>query len=131
MDPITTAIGGGLLVGAAKGATTVGEQAVVDSYAGLKALIVKRFGDSKVTKAVAELEANPESDARRAVLHEEVQSSGADKDPELLTAAQKLLDAVGEAGGIKQNILTATGDGNAQAADGGTASVTHVHLPKP
>jgi hypothetical protein len=88
MDPITAAIVAAVAAGAAK----VGGQAVADAYAGLKALLKRKFGaDSKVVKATEEVEANPESKSRPAILSEEVMAAKADQDSEILKAAEALL----------------------------------------
>lgn len=86
MDPIAIAI---LTVIATK--TT--EQVVVDAYKALKKLLKRKFGaKSKIIEAVDALEANPESAARKEVVKEEIATSKAYRDPELLQAAQILLD---------------------------------------
>jgi hypothetical protein len=91
MDPITTAVLAAAAAGAASGATEVGKQVLVDSYNGLKGLIASKFGkDSDVADAVIRLEKEPDSQARRALLAEEVTKSGADKDDEVRAAAEKV-----------------------------------------
>jgi hypothetical protein len=88
MDPISVA----LIAAAAAGVTKVGEQAVVDAYNGLKALIVRRFGaDSKLARAVSDLEEEPKSEASKALVAERLAAAKADLDPDLTAAAQKLL----------------------------------------
>jgi hypothetical protein len=88
MDPITAAIVAAVAAGAAK----VGGQAIQDAYAGLKALLKRKFGaESKVVKATEEVEANPESKSRPATLSEEVMAAKADQDSEILKAAEALL----------------------------------------
>jgi hypothetical protein len=85
MDPITGAIVAAL--------TALAEPAVKDAYAGLKAVIVRRFGrGAEVTKAVKTLEAKPDSPGRRAALAEEIAASGAAQDQELLRLAQLLAE---------------------------------------
>ena len=95
MDPITTAIVAGLAAGATAGATQVGKKALVDAYSSLKALVLKKFGkENTLTKAVAELEAKPDSKGRQLTLEEEVEAAGAGKDPELVQAAKLLVTAL-------------------------------------
>lgn len=95
MDPITASIVAALAAGAVSGATKVAEQVVFDAYSKLKELLGKKFGvKSKVIKAVKELEVNPKSEARKAVLNEEVVAVKADKDVDLLKAAQALLKTI-------------------------------------
>ena len=84
MDPITLAIVGAL--------ASLSQTAIKDAYQGIKALIQKKYGsDSKAAKAVNDLEANPKSEGRKAVLNEELVSAGAGKDVELAAQAQNLL----------------------------------------
>jgi hypothetical protein len=91
MDPITTAVLAGIAAGATGGVTEVGKQTLVDAYTGLKRLIQRKFGaDSDVAEAVEKLEQNPDSQARRGVLAEEVTSTGADKDAEIVQAAAQV-----------------------------------------
>jgi hypothetical protein len=81
--------------GIARGAETVGEKLLVDAYNGLKTLLKKKFGgDSDVVRAVDDLEARPDSVARKGVLHEEITRAKAAEDPEIQKAAQAVLDQV-------------------------------------
>lgn len=130
MDPITTAIVAAVSAGALAGATKLGEQVIVDGYAKLKELLGKRFGvKSKVVKAVKELESNPKSGARKAVLQEEIANSKADQDAELLKTAQALLKVIKAKPGGEQIIQMAVGDQNIQVA--GDGNVVNVNTPKP
>jgi hypothetical protein len=94
MDPVTVTIVSALAAGAAAGATDVATNAIKDAYAGLKSLIVGRYGET--SEAVDLVTANPASKARQAVLAEELEKTGAVGDGELKEAAQALLDAVSE-----------------------------------
>jgi hypothetical protein len=85
MDPITTA----LALGASAGVKSIAEKAIKDSYAGLKALIQRKYATVKVEQ----LEVDPSSKNRRGVLEEELAVAGADKDREVLQKAQELLEA--------------------------------------
>jgi FKBP-type peptidyl-prolyl cis-trans isomerase len=125
MDPITTAILAAIAAGAMAGTIKVGEQALVDAYGKLKELLQKKFGSkSKLVKAVKELETNPKSAARKEVVKEEVATAKADRDKELLEAAQALLNSVKALPGGIQIIQTAIGDQNIQiAGDGNTVNV--------
>ena len=87
MDAVTTAI----IAAAGAGVTKLSEAALVDSYEALKNKIKQKFGRSKVTEAIAELEHKPDSQGRRAVLQEEITAAGVDADAEIGTAAQALL----------------------------------------
>jgi disulfide oxidoreductase YuzD len=84
MDPITTAI----LAALAK----LAEPAIKDSYEGLKAIIVRKFGTHhEIVRAVDNLEKKPDSAGRKETLKEEIVGSGAVADTELLAAANSLL----------------------------------------
>ena len=119
MDPITAAIVAAVAAGAAK----VGGQAVADAYAGLKALLKRKFGaESKVVKATEEVEANPQSKSRPATLSEEVTAAKVDQDPEILKAAEALLAKLKDAPG-GQTILNQTVSGSGHIFSG-TGNVT-------
>jgi hypothetical protein len=91
MDPITTAVLSGIAAGATGGATAVAQQALVDAYSGLKGAIQRRFGaDSDMAEAIAALEKKPDSHGRRSTLAEEVANAGADKDAEIVQAAEQV-----------------------------------------
>lgn len=122
MDPITAAIIGAVASGLAAGTTDTAKKVVADAYEGLKSLIKRKFGsESKVAQAVAYVEANPQSEARKAVLQEEVATAKADRDEELVAAANALIEQIKSLPQgqqyIKQNTQTATGSGNYQAQD--------------
>jgi hypothetical protein len=128
MDPVTLAIIAAIAAGLAKGAGDVAQSAVGDAYRGLKQLLARKFGHtSDVVKAVDDAEAKPESEARKSVLREEIEASGAGTDPEIVAAAQQLLEHLGNpAGG--SNVQQAKGSYIAQAAQGGSAQV-HIGSP--
>jgi hypothetical protein len=112
MDPITTAVMAAL--------GQLAEPAVKDAYEGLKSLLVRKFGKpSEVVKAVETLEAKPDSAGRRETLTEEIASSGAGRDTELLKLAQALLEksrsTTGGTHSVKQHVV---GDGNVVAGSG-------------
>lgn len=130
MDPVTTAIVAAITAGIAPGVTEVSKKAIVDAYDGLKALIRRKFGkDSELAEAVDKLEQHPESAGRKETLKEEVETAGAEKDPEILAAAQALLEKIQAQPGGEQHIQTAIGSYIAQADRGGRASV-NVTNPK-
>lgn len=124
MDPVTTAIIAALAAGIIKSSSTVGEKAIVDAYEALKALIQHKFGsDSKVAKAVNELEEEPDSEGYKAVLKEQVAKAKVDQDSEVLTAAQALLDKLQAQPDGAQAVQQATGSYIAQAMHGSSANV--------
>src|SRR5947207_4160124 len=85
MDQITTAVLAAL--------GQLAEPAVKDAYEAVKALLVRKFGKaSDVVKAVEAVEAKPDSAGRQTTLTEEMASSGAARDGELLQLAQALVE---------------------------------------
>jgi hypothetical protein len=89
MDPLTSLVMA-LAAGAAAALKPVAGQVIKDSYAGLKALITRKYAQVHVDQ----LEANPSSKNRRGVVEEELAAAGADQDAEVLQHAQALLEAI-------------------------------------
>jgi hypothetical protein len=86
-------------------------------------------GDSKekVIKAIDELEKEPDFEPHKAALQGRITQAEADKDTDVLKAAQALMDQVKtQPGGTQaiQNIQNVYGDYSAVAGAGGTATVT-------
>lgn len=131
MDPITAAIVAAISAGAMGGLTEVSKTALTDAYGKLKALLVKKFGkESEVVQAVEQVEAKPASDARKALLTEEVATVKADQDSELLALAQAVQQVLELSPEHAAHTQTATGNYIAQADRGSTASV-HIGTPPP
>lgn len=134
MDPITAAIMAAVSAGAIGGLTEMSKTALTDAYEKLKALLVKKFGkESEVVQAVEQVEARPASNARKALLAEEVAAVKADQDNELLAGArtlQQVLQSLPEHTGHTEHSQTATGNYIAQADRGSSASV-HIGTPPP
>ena len=129
MDPITAAIVAALAAGGLSGATKVAEQAISDAYSKLKELLGNKFGaKSKLVKAVKELETNPKSEARKSVVMEEVTAAKANKDADLLKAAQTLLKVIKAKPDGEQIIQMAMGDQNLQIT--GDGNVVSINTPK-
>ena len=129
MDPITAAIIAALTAGALSGLTDTSRKLIADAYTGLKSLLLKKFGgQSPVVQSVTNLEARPESPNRQGVVQEEVQAAKADQDPDLLQAAQSLLEEIKAQPGGEQHIQNAIGSYIAQADHGSTATV-NVNRP--
>ena len=104
---------------------------IVEAYEALKAAIRNKLGiDSDADKAVAALEAKPESEGRKSTLKEELTAAKADQDPQILAAAQALLDKLKAQPGGEQIIQQATGSYIAQASHGSSASVNIGERPK-
>ena len=96
MDPVTLIVAA-LAAGAALGLKDTASAGVQDAYAGLKALVKKRFaGRPKGELVLAEHEAAPETWEKP--LAAELATAGADRDGELVAAAQALMRLVDEAG---------------------------------
>ncbi|HEU4559313.1 MAG TPA: hypothetical protein VFS20_15760 [Longimicrobium sp.] len=88
MDPLTTTIVAAL--------QKLSEPAVRDAYAGLKALIQRKFGSgSGISGALEGAETKPDSPGRAAVLEEEVQAAAAGRDGEVMAAVAALEKAIG------------------------------------
>jgi hypothetical protein len=90
MEPIsaialTLALGAGAFAG-----KTVVSELVKDAYASLKDLVKSRY--PKVS--VEQLEGGPESEKRRAVIEEDLATSGAGQDTELAAAAHTLIKLI-------------------------------------
>ena len=105
MDPISLIIAA-LVAGTTKAASDV----VPDAYYALKALIKRKFtGEPKAEIILEEHEKDPET--YEAPMKKKLTEAGADKDPEIVTAAQELLKQLRpeDSAGGKFN-LKVTGD---------------------
>jgi hypothetical protein len=92
MDPITLIVTA-LAAGAAAGVQGTAASAVKDAYAGLKALVKKRFaGRPDAELILARHERAP--DTWQAPLAAELRDAGADRDPDLVTTARALMDLI-------------------------------------
>ncbi len=117
MDPITAAI----VAAISSGMAEVGKESVLDAYKALKSLLSRKFGShSQVIKAVEDLEHNPSSQARTAVLQEEVAKTKADQDPDLRRAAYNLYQHVNRSSVSRSNQV-AYGNKNVQQQAGQNA----------
>ena len=89
VDPITVIMGALSLAGTL--ATPISDQAVKDGYAGLKSLIVQRFGkkDASLETTLAKYEQNP--DVWKEPMRDVLQGVGADKDQEVVDHATELV----------------------------------------
>jgi hypothetical protein len=97
MDPITLVVTA-LAAGVALGVKDTASAAVKDAYAGLKVLVRNRLrGRQDAELVLARYEQAPET--WQAPLMAELAEARADRDRDLIVAAQALLDLVGETGG--------------------------------
>lgn len=89
MDPITLAITTAL--------GNLGQSVIKDAYDALKAALQKKFGaDSDLVDAVDKFEQKPESKARETLLQEEVDTTKAMEDTELIQLAESLIEKIKE-----------------------------------
>lgn len=122
MDPVTLIVTA-IVAGVAAAAKPTAEQAVKDAYAGLKALIQRRFADKgDVTPALEQVENKPESAGRQEMLKEELDEAGAGQDSDVLEAARELLALLQPQGADQSQIATAD-HGSAAATGRGAAAV--------
>jgi len=89
MDPITAVVTA-LALGATSALKDTAAAVIKDAYAGLKAVIQKRYAKLDIKH----LEEAPQSKARRDVLKEEMQKVGLDQDSEVLQKTKELLELV-------------------------------------
>ncbi|GHO76355.1 hypothetical protein KSD_41260 [Ktedonobacter sp. SOSP1-85] len=92
MDPIST-VEAALTAGAVASAQPLAGQALKDVYQGLKALIVRRYGDKpKVQETLKEHEEDPETFAKP--LQKALRTAQVENDEEILEAAQHLMTLI-------------------------------------
>ncbi|WP_339133771.1 MAG: hypothetical protein WGN25_13660 [Candidatus Electrothrix sp. GW3-4] len=124
MEPVITSIAAAVALGAAAGLKDTASKAVTDAYAGLKKLIQDRYNkDEDVTDAFDYLVKKPEAEGRQQELAKALQEVEADKEHELVHAAEALLAEVEKQPGgeeavnhiVNQLII---GDGNIVAGAG-------------
>jgi hypothetical protein len=89
MEPIS-AIVAAIAIGAAAALKEVSAQSVKDAYAGLKALIQRKY--TKIS--LAQLEDTPGSTIQRAAVEESLKKTDAEHDQELLLKVKEMMDAV-------------------------------------
>ena len=114
MEPLTL-IATAVALGASEGARETGKKVVVDLYAGLKALITRRY--EAVDAEVVGVESEPEEPLRRQLLAKKLGQAGAGDDEELRALADELLEQIAENApeaaetiGVKLTRLEAGGD---------------------
>ena len=121
LETIVTA----LLGGAAAMGGKVASEAAKDGYTALKNLIVQKLGlNSDAAKAIATLEAKPDSEGRQKTVTEELADAKVGDDPALVEAARRLqaaLEQLPPEG--RAHVQHAVGNYIAQASGGSTAKV--------
>lgn len=135
MDPLSVIVAA-LVAGAAEAAKPAAAQAVRDAYAGIKALIGRKFG--RASTPLLGVEEKPVSETRQAALKEELADAGAAGDPEIRTAVDALIAALKQyapqsAAGFTTTITgavsgpVAIGGGHAIQSGGGTVFMGAVN----
>ena len=98
MDPITLAITTAL--------GNLGQTVIKDAYDALKEALQQKFGaDSDLIEAVDKLEQKPDSNARQAVLQEEIEESKAAQDAEIIQIAKAIIEQLKDLPGMQVEIL--------------------------
>ena len=129
MDPVTTAIAAALTAGATAGLTETAKTAITQAYQTLKDMLRNKFGsESNLLKSVEVLEAKPTAVGRQQTLNEEIIDGKAHQDPDLLQAAQNLLQQVKAQPGGERHVLHVIGNYNAVVQGIGNATV-NVNTP--
>lgn len=111
MDPVTFIVMA-LAGGASAGLTDAVSQGIKDAYVGLKSLVLHRVKDQPAGE-VAVIEHEKDPDTWSTPLAKTLTNAGADQDPELVTAAERLmalLDPAGAQAGKYTVNIAATGD---------------------
>jgi hypothetical protein len=96
MDPISIIVAA-VAVGAIAGVKDTAGQVVKDAYAGLKALLYRRFAGNREAEAALDRSEHLIG-ADQAQLAQHLRAAGAADDPELVTAAQAVLRRADPAG---------------------------------
>ena len=96
MDPVSLALITAISTGVMSSVTDATKASLVAGYMALKTRVVEKISSlhPKVPEALTELEASPTSQARQAVLVEEVTAAQIPHDAELLNLAQALLQQI-------------------------------------
>lgn len=111
MDPVSMVLAG-LAAGATAAAQDTASQAVKDAYAGLRALLKKRFEKKpQAEMALAEYEKDP--DTWQKPLQKSLVEAGADRDEAIVRQAQQVLKLVNpqQASQGKYNVQIGEGKG--------------------
>jgi hypothetical protein len=93
MEPVLITVVTALVAGAAAKAKDVASQAVIDAYAGLKAVVVRKLGK---VGAVQSVEDDPVSEPARAALVEALAKRDIEGDRQLRAFADRIIEALAE-----------------------------------
>jgi RIP homotypic interaction motif len=129
MDEITlilTALATGASAGAIEALKDEAKDKAMASYGKLRDLVTRRFREAGTTNAegtLADYEDDPETYKKG--LSKKLGAAGADQDPDILTAAQALVDLIG-APGLRAGkySVTVTGSKGVQVGDHNTQTNT-------
>jgi hypothetical protein len=94
VEPIIPTIIAALVAGSVAAAQDVASEAIKDAYSGLKALVLRCCGAAK--DPVEAIEQDPQDEAEQKVLAKRLSKPEVSLTPEIVTAAQELLDRVDE-----------------------------------
>jgi len=103
MDPVSLVVSA-LVAGLAAGVQSTAQQVVSDSYQALKNLIIRKYGQ-RAGASVEQLELNPKSPGRQAVVEEELRAAGAGTDPELQQLAGTLLQMLDNPRAVAEQVV--------------------------
>lgn len=121
MEPLSI-----ILTSLVAGATVVGKgvagEVVKDAYTKLKGVLLREFGaKGDMETALAQVEDKPESDGRKSVLEEELETAKAAQDDEIVQSAKAMLDLLKEHGLLSPS-YQAMLEGNGAIAQGGSVA---------
>jgi len=123
MEPMSIIVGA-LVAGAAGAGKDVASQAVKDAYAGLKGLVVRKFGSkTEVGSALKLLEKKPDAEDRKETLRVELEEAGAAQDGKVLELARFLMEVLKEQGASGSHFETRN-QGDGAIAQGSGAQAT-------
>ena len=121
MDPVTLILAA-LAAGISSGAGDTAKEVVKDGYAGLKALLKKKFaGHPRAEQALEEHEADPDTNEKP--LAKQLKETGADQDAEIRAAAEALLQDADQAGVKTKYQVTVSGGKVGIIGDHGTVTM--------
>jgi len=130
MDPITLVVTA-IVAGAAAGASDIATQAVRDSYAGLKALVIRKFGSSGAVEAnLAQVEAEPENEIWQAALQQGLTQAGAGSDQDVLAQAPQTRVVIVGDGPMRGEMAQAAADA-LTSVQGAIINIADLYADRP